>query len=388
MSPSPFAKLMRLFDKFVDDSYKENIDMLFKARLLVGFILIIITSIISLLPLFITVQALSTDIMHLYFYFAPPVVLFFLGLLYLVKTGQHYQLVAYAVVLTGAGALFAGLLVTGGPARTGLIHLLVLAVVLAFLMLGFRAGIITSALVAAGNVLLFILHYAGFEFINVTPEESRPALHIFHWLYTFAIMTLLVAIYESMASRLKKERDAERKRYQYMASHDGLTGLSNRKCYDEMLSSVLALAGRNNSTVAIGMLDLDGFKPINDTIGHEAGDAVLQIVAKRMQNALRKSDRVARLGGDEFGFIITNIKTRADIEKVCNKLLDTIAEPIDYRNQQLRVTGSLGIAVYPEDGVDEHKLRSYADHAMYYAKRNNSGWHMHQGTDNDASASQ
>lgn len=381
MRPSLLNRLTDLIDFFIHDNFRQDIDMHFKLRLLVGFILVIIASVLSLLPFFISIEALSTDIMHLYFGFAPPLVLFFSALLWMVRRGHHYRLAAYAVIGTGAAALFGGLVVTGGPANTGLIQLLSVVMVLAFLMLGFKAGLVTAILIAAVNGLLFALHYSGFVFVDVTPDSAREALHIFHWLYTFAILLLLVAIYEVMTGRLKKERDAERKRYLHMATHDGLTGLPNRKCFDQTLASVLALADRNGSQVAVGLLDLDGFKPINDRVGHAAGDVVLQAVAERMKNVLRKSDRVARIGGDEFGLILTNVHALQDVATICDKLLAAIAEPIDFHGQPLRVTGSLGIALYPQHGDDDQQLRVLADHAMYQAKRSRSRWHMHSPDD-------
>lgn len=165
----------------------------------------------------------------------------------------------------------------------------------------------------------------------------------------------------------------ERKKYeekiQQMAFHDSLTGLPNRKLFSDRLGIVLAQAKRNKKKVGIVMLDLDNFKDVNDTLGHDVGDILLKAVAERLSGTLRKSDTVARLGGDEFVLIFPDMEVIEEAIQVVQKIIDRFHKPFLIDTHQLVVTTSIGIAVYPNDGMDEEILMKNADIAMYQAKQ-------------------
>jgi len=165
----------------------------------------------------------------------------------------------------------------------------------------------------------------------------------------------------------------ERKKYeekiQQMAFHDSLTGLPNRKLFSDRLGIVLAQAKRNKKKVGIVMLDLDNFKDVNDTLGHDVGDTLLKAVAERLSVILRKSDTVARFGGDEFVLIFPDMEVIEEAIQVVQKIIDRFNKPFLIDTHQLVVTTSIGIAVYPNDGMDEEILMKNADIAMYQAKQ-------------------
>ncbi len=165
----------------------------------------------------------------------------------------------------------------------------------------------------------------------------------------------------------------ERKKYeekiQQMAFHDSLTGLPNRKLFSDRLGIVLAQAKRNKKEVGIVMLDLDNFKDVNDTLGHDVGDTLLKAVAERLSVTLRKSDTVARFGGDEFVLIFPDMEIIEEAIQVVQKIIDRFNKPFLIDTHQLVVTTSIGIAVYPKDGMDEEILMKNADIAMYQAKQ-------------------
>jgi diguanylate cyclase (GGDEF)-like protein/PAS domain S-box-containing protein len=154
-----------------------------------------------------------------------------------------------------------------------------------------------------------------------------------------------------------------------MAYHDSLTGLPNRKLFSDRLGIALAQARRNQKRVAIAMLDLDHFKVVNDTLGHEVGDLLLQATAERLRLALRKSDTVARIGGDEFALILPELQGIKEAIQVAQKIVDSFRKPFLIDIYQLTVTTSIGVAVYPTDGTDEGLLLKNADQAMYQAKQ-------------------
>ena len=155
----------------------------------------------------------------------------------------------------------------------------------------------------------------------------------------------------------------------YMAEHDFLTGLPNRSLLTDRLSQSIALAQRHGTKVALMYLDLDHFKHINDSLGHAVGDQLLQSVAKRLQSCVRLSDTVSRQGGDEFVVLLPEVDGLQDAELTAHKLIETIAQPLLIRGHMLRVTISIGISIFPDDGVDVETMVRNADTAMYQAKK-------------------
>jgi diguanylate cyclase (GGDEF)-like protein len=157
-------------------------------------------------------------------------------------------------------------------------------------------------------------------------------------------------------------------RVEYLAYHDGLTGLPNRSMFSKTLSQSILEAHRYERRLAVAFLDLDRFKQINDTLGHDAGDQLLQEVATRLKGCVRGSDTVARLGGDEFVVLLPQLEDEKYAALVAQKILAAAAKPFTLMGQEFRVTASIGISTYPQDGTDEQTLTKNADIAMYQAK--------------------
>ncbi len=153
-----------------------------------------------------------------------------------------------------------------------------------------------------------------------------------------------------------------------MATHDPLTGLPNRSLLSDRLTMGLALTRRNGTRLSLLMLDLDKFKVINDTMGHAVGDQLLKSVAERLTEVTRKSDTVARVGGDEFVLVLPHIASPGDASKLAQRILDVFQEPFIFDGHNLKITTSIGIAVYPDDGKEIEVLLKCADSAMYQAK--------------------
>ncbi len=167
---------------------------------------------------------------------------------------------------------------------------------------------------------------------------------------------------------LGKLRDSEA-RMAHMAYHDAMTGLPNRIMFDDRLSQAIAQAERRGSIFAIIYIDLDRFKPVNDRLGHDAGDAALSSVAQRLLAEVRKGDTVARIGGDEFAIILLDLsRDRNDADHIKEKIRAAIAQPILYGDQVFEIGASLGIAFFPQDGDQAETLLCAADRAMYRDK--------------------
>ena len=170
-------------------------------------------------------------------------------------------------------------------------------------------------------------------------------------------------------------------RIQYLAYHDSLTALPNRSSFSLILNHGIAGARRDGKNLAVLFIDLDRFKNINDTLGHDAGDVLLREVGIRLKHCVRQTDTVARLGGDEFVVLLEDISEPGHVAKVARKILSDLAGSLDTIGQEFRVTASIGISIYPLDGEDEQTLMKNADIAMYHAKqegKNNFQFHSEQ----------
>jgi diguanylate cyclase (GGDEF)-like protein/PAS domain S-box-containing protein len=170
------------------------------------------------------------------------------------------------------------------------------------------------------------------------------------------------------------DRKAAQEQVEYQAYHDVLTGLPNRLLFRDRITVALAHARRSRRGVAVMFLDLDQFKLVNDTLGHTVGDGLLQSAAERLVHCVRADDTVARMGGDEFTILVSDLSDARAAATVAQKVLDSIAKPIDVDGQELFITTSIGISIFPDDGLDTETLLKNADRAMYRAKelgRNN-----------------
>ena len=167
------------------------------------------------------------------------------------------------------------------------------------------------------------------------------------------------------AEELKEQKAV----FEHLAHHDPLTGLPNRVLFRDRLEHAIDIANRNNKKLAVLFMDLDHFKEINDSLGHQLGDEVLKIIAERLHKKLRGSDSIARLGGDEFTVLIEDVKEDSEIGDIANKLIQVFKEPITVKSHTLYLTVSIGISIYPSDGEDAETLLKCADAAMYGAKK-------------------
>jgi len=250
------------------------------------------------------------------------------------------------------------------------------AVIITAIFAGFRAGILATAM-AALLADYWIIPPKGFA-ISSLPEAIGLVIFSFNGVLISVTAELYrrartkAANYEAqlvlLASRKREEEIIHR-----MAYHDSLTGLPNRKLFSDRLGIALAHAQRNQSKVAVAMIDLDNFKEINDTLGHIIGDLFLKATAERLDAEMRKGDTVARFGGDEFLLILPDLNAIEDAIQVAQKIVDSFCKPLLIDTYQFVVKMSIGVAVYPNDGTDEVILLKNADIAMYRAKQAGGG---------------
>jgi len=172
-----------------------------------------------------------------------------------------------------------------------------------------------------------------------------------------------LAIFSDITLRKREQQDL----YD-LATHDALTGLPNRFFFSERFRHAMARAKRAGHLVGLLFLDLDRFKPVNDSLGHKCGDQLLQAVARRIKQSVREGDTIARLGGDEFAVILEHLSRPRDAAPTARKLLHALARPFLLKGHKARITASIGITIYPFDGDDVESLLRRADGAMYRAK--------------------
>jgi diguanylate cyclase (GGDEF)-like protein len=206
------------------------------------------------------------------------------------------------------------------------------------------------------------LSIVGFTFVLATTEywQSHLTLGIGLLIVLFVIPMYFASLVRQLHTALAHMRT--------MATHDALTGLPNRHSFYEHLHHATKLAEQNNTPFAVVFVDLDGFKPINDALGHSVGDAVLKSVARRLEQSVRKHDVISRYGGDEFVLILMHIQ-KNEVPSVAHKIISTIALPYEAGGKTVSLTSSVGIATYPDSGHTVDELVAHADAAMYRSKR-------------------
>ena len=186
-------------------------------------------------------------------------------------------------------------------------------------------------------------------------------------------IALLSVEFNQMLAELQ-QRDTEKaeaeSKLQQQATTDELTGLPNRRLLSDRLSQVLEMAKRDSRTLALLYLDLDGFKLVNDSLGHTVGDILLGQVSERLKSRIRRSDTLARLGGDEFTVILARLNSKDEAAQVAHNLLEVLAAPFLIEGHEITISASIGISVFPDNGADTTELLQQADSAMYAAKRN------------------
>lgn len=200
-------------------------------------------------------------------------------------------------------------------------------------------------------------------------NKRKNGEHYSEWVVIDAVknelgkVTMYCGIFRDLSERMKYEE-----KIRFHAYHDNLTGLPNRMLFYEKINQCLAIAKRYRHIMAVMYIDLDGFKQVNDNLGHDKGDLLLKAVAVRLKESVRESDIVARMGGDEFTLILPEVTKSKDVEAVAAKIKDQLSQTFDLSGYSINISSSIGVSFYPYDGEDAETLVKKADQAMYQAK--------------------
>lgn len=371
--------LLRLLDDFIPEHLRSNPSDLMRAYVLVA---ILLTNVV-VCSVFVAVLAWGMDL--------PPdlysvalaldgacIVIYALALLILRRT-SNYQLTSHLTIMALMMVQIVGIQITGGFLESPIIKMSVQVPVTAFLLLGLSGGILWLGITLIFNLASFYAATAGVYTWQLL--QSQAQIDAFNSTLNLAILGLVgggLVIYELINENLKQKLNEERNRFEHRASHDSLTGLPNRFEFFRRLKTGIIESRDRGQKLGLAYIDLDGFKPVNDDHGHHAGDEILKVVARRMQEVLRLSDTVARLGGDEFALILPGIRVPHDLEVVMPKVLEAISQPVNVGEIDVRVRGSIGVALFPDHSEDVDELCRYADQAMYRAKNENDIWVVYE----------
>lgn len=296
------------------------------------------------------------------------------GLLLALLRG-HYWLVTVGTTAITVVAVLCAIYFTSGAPNSPALPLLLTPAVVCFCLLGLRVGLVVAVALPLLAALQWIASVQWGWQLPALQSHKNPAVDVvlISSVNYLAVM-IVVLVYERTNARLRRERDEERERLAHFALHDELTSLANRRYFHQRLEQACARSDRGGHQIAVLYIDLDGFKGINDALGHRCGDAALVAIATRLKAVLRRQDLVARLGGDEFAIIIDPAGSHAEIDHFCARLRSVISEPLPVEAGNLRVGASIGVAIYAGNS-DADYLLSQADAAMYVQKRRHQAEH-------------
>lgn len=365
-------------DYFAHPSLRETGDIFLRTRILIATMLVFAVAGVSAFLLVLLAHFSPQSIMYGGVICLPASTLFAILLITLRRKG-NYEFCSISAVLVLMTIILAGICVSGGPAISPVVQLLAIPPLTAYFFGGLRWGGYTVGVSLFSLFVLLVMHMYGFVFLH-TVADKMVALQFLVTFVNVSVVSVMAFIYESMASALRQERDLEHDKYVHLAKTDPLTGLANRRNFDAMLLERMELCAAENPPrrFALGYLDLDGFKPINDQYGHAVGDEVLRVISDRLRASLRGSDFVGRHGGDEFMLLLDLVGEQTAVEAMAQRMLGSIAKPIETTAGNVKVSGSLGFAMYPLDSNEIEELKRSADTAMYEAKKQRGTWRFYQ----------
>jgi diguanylate cyclase (GGDEF)-like protein len=297
-------------------------------------------------------------------------------MLVVIRFTGNYRICAVVEIMAIMIGVIIGIGVSGGIVASPVTQLLILAPLLGYVFGGTRWGNRMLVLTLLVIAVFGLLHFRHYPFVQSIGPNSIGTSRM-----TIAVLNLLVVaamglVYESTTTNLQRERDAEQQRYMRLAKIDPLTGLENRRNFDDELNRRIELAQAQDKlpNFTLCFIDLDGFKAVNDSHGHNVGDEVLRVVSDRLRGASRSIDIVGRHGGDEFMLMLDAVSDITTLDTMARRLIDSIEQPISTSVGMINVGASIGFAHFPGDATDLDALKKAADMAMYEAKRKRVGW--------------
>lgn len=370
---------MFFIDKLIGDHFIDDPNTLFRVRVMISswvlflVILVFFSVLVALLPMKVEARLAG-------FILSGSVSLLLLILLFRFRRSGNYLLYARLSVFVGFTGIALSVFLSESPITSPSIGLFYIVPLLAVFFLGQRGGYFWIVLTLLLLSLFFILELFDFPFPAIYDEQFLLETKLSSMMLGMLGMLGMVYAYEYANIKLRQQRDLEYQRLDFLANHDELTGLANRNKFETDTDPLIMRLGieAKNEKLALIYMDLDGFKPVNDEYGHEAGDQVLREVADRIGKLLKNQGHVARHGGDEFIILLQGIHKAREAEGFAEHLKRAIQEEIIFEDYRLKIDASMGIAIFPRDAQDISSLIKHADMAMYHAKNNQLPYVMYQ----------
>lgn len=301
------------------------------------------------------------------------------GVMYFLPDKLSLKFRMWAVLCLSSAIAIAGIL-NYGTVGNGMLWAM-FSLMMGMFFLNLRVAYMTGALLVA--VFVFSMYRFVFQGVEFPGGADVYVSSFASWATTlFGSIIFIVLIAVTIAEHRREVDDlllqvteqnqmieAQKKQIEFQANHDALTGLPSLRLADDRLDMALKLAKRQNSTAALLFIDLDGFKQINDSFGHGGGDHVLKETANRIHSEIRESDTPCRIGGDEFLVVLNQVESERALQQLCRRLVKVIGQPIEYMENTLQVSTSIGAAISANGEIEAEALRRLADSAMYEVKK-------------------
>jgi diguanylate cyclase (GGDEF)-like protein len=362
-------QLQALIDRFLPDDllHRGTWEQLLRGRALAGVLLLSLLHTIAMVPPMLTLAPEGRDFTLVAGGLGVLTVVVIPCFLHALRRGHSLMLLANLFVGYSGSILLGMTLATGGFPASPLLLFLMIHPVMALLTAGRRSGLIWLVLMVLSMLILQRL-----DVVALVPQSPATVVRrmaestwVVITLALFGMVFYYDVINRGLAARITSERDQA----DFAAAHDVLTGLLNRGAFNQRLSALLERSRSDDRPFALLMIDLDGFKGVNDNHGHHTGDRLLQIMAQRLAGSVREQDAVARIGGDEFAVAMEGVSPGPVLERVVSQLLSALSQPARCEGIEVAISASIGVALWPMDGDDEEALLHSADRAMYAAKR-------------------
>ncbi len=347
-----------------EEHYRQRILVMISAC---WMLLVLVTTVFF--PLFIDMRPEGALVANLLFFVMATLVT---ACMLVLRTTGNRTLAVNVMLTLGFLALAGSCFVLGG-ARSPTYPLMLLAPALASIVGSTAMAIGWSVCTLLFWIVLLWAQRGGTEFLQVIVPANYAAVSTLALTGSAVAIVSIIVIYAEMNKSLRESLSVSNKELVHLSSHDQLTMLPNRRHYEEQIPLALQRGADRSNMVGMLMIDLNGFKQINDSYGHGAGDKLLTTVAERIRDNLRDTDLVARLGGDEFIVVLEDMKSPEQITRIAHKLSQAIEQPISVRQQTLDFSASIGVSIFPVDGRQQHELEEKADKAMYLAKERGIG---------------
>lgn len=361
-------KIVKFLDRCIHPGLTKDELLHTRARIITVFILLSIAFYLVVNAVVLAGRSIPQGYLSKSHIFLIVPIIIYAIIMYLLKGSGRLKLSGHLILGVQFSMVIGGIILSGGGSSIVLFYLGVM-IIFAFLFVGPVHGAIWALILAATHIAFISVRALELEPQMVLRDDQREVFELLTVISLYALTLLAAVSYDYSTTHLIRKIRMERHEYKEGAHLDELTSLGNRRQFDLSLSAMIDYAKSTHGSFALGFLDLDKFKPINDQLGHDAGDRVLQVCAERIRESIRAGDVACRFGGDEFAVLFQHVSRVADAVTAVTHVIQAIERPIELNDRNVTVGASAGVALFPAHAADTEALLDLADRRMYIAKR-------------------